>query len=590
MNRFLISVLIILIWGACANRVPPSGGPKDEEPPKLIASIPKNGNTNVKTTVLTLLFNELVVTKNIKKELLITPRIDFDYEYKTKKNTIILTLEEPLDSATTYTFNFRNSIVDITEANPAVDLVIAFSTGPILDTLQINGNINDLFTEKPIEKIAVGLYKANDTLNLFNSPPYYLAQTDEDGNYLFRNLKAAEYIINALEDSNNNLICESDREAYAFAHSSIQLDSTITADTLKLQKLNIDTLHLKRTKNSGQYFIAIANKYLTSLTLKATNDSTIWYSLGEYHKEIKIYNTFHIKDSLMVQLSMTDSLNLQATDTFFLKFPKSERKFDKFDIKLSKLEVFPESKKISFTINTSKPSKLVYKDSIQLAIDTLAIIPFDSTWNITINSTHTQFEFNNYLPTAYLDSISTTNATKKNTTSATKEQLGKKLSQKKMEVGGVEDGEMKMENIAKKSPSSKNLSYFLRLPFASFQSIESDSSTLIEEELTPKYFKDFGILMGTISTNYTHYFIQLLDKEYNIIQEIGPANKYKFRNVPPGDYLIRLLIDSNKNGKWDAGNILNNQLPEPIIIYINEDDISKTTIRANWEINLDLIF
>ncbi|VAW28264.1 hypothetical protein MNBD_BACTEROID06-717, partial [hydrothermal vent metagenome] len=90
MNRILIAIAIILIWGGCANRVPPSGGPKDEDPPKLIGSIPKSGNTNVKTTEITLLFNELVVTKNIKKELLITPRIDFDYDYTIKKNTIII--------------------------------------------------------------------------------------------------------------------------------------------------------------------------------------------------------------------------------------------------------------------------------------------------------------------------------------------------------------------------------------------------------------------------------------------------------------------------------------------------------------------
>ncbi len=578
MNRLLISILIILIWSACANRVAPTGGPKDEEPPKLIGSIPKDGNTNVKTREITLLFDELVITKNIKKELLITPRIDFDYEYKTKKNTIILTLEESLDSATTYTFNFRNSLVDITEANPAVDMVLAFSTGPILDTLELSGNINDLFTEKPIEELMVGLYKANDTLHLFNSPPYYLAQTDESGNYLFRNLKAEEYILNAFTDSNNNLICESDREYYAFTDSSIKLDSTIIADTLKLQSLNIDTLQLKRTRNSGQYFIAIVNKYLTSTKLKATNDSIIWYSLDEDHKEIKIYNTFEIKDSLLVELSMTDSLNLHVTDTFYLKFPPSERKYDKFETKLSKLEVFPASKKISFTINTSKPSRLIYIDSIQIKIDTLGIIPFDTTWNISINATNTEFKLSGYLPATYLDSISTNDADKPAIGNSGKDRLSANLNLKAN------------EGLKKPASGNKNLTYSLHLPFASFQSVESDSSQSMESKLEPKYAKDFGILMGEVSTNYTHYFIQLIDKNFEVINEISQTDKYKFINIIPGEYLIRILIDSNKNGKWDAGNILLNQLPEPIIIYKNEDGISKTTLRANWIMSLDLIF
>ena len=568
----------MLIWGGCANRVPPTGGPKDETPPTLVASIPKNGNTNVNTTEITMLFNELVITKNIKKELLITPRVDFDYDYKVKKNTIILTLEEPLDSATTYTFNFRNSIVDITEANPALDLVLAFSTGPILDTLELKGNVNDLLTEKPIEKIVVGLYKSSDTLNLFNSPPYYIAQTDKTGNYLFRNLKPEEYTINAFADSNNNLKVESDREPYAFSDLTIKLDSNMVADTLKLQALNIDTLKLKRTRISGQYFIAISNKYLTDLELKAANDSLLWYSLDEEQKEIKFYNTFPIKDSLMVQLTMTDSLNTQAIDTFYLQFPASERKYEDYEIKLSELEVFPESRNISFQINTSKPSHFIYKDSIVIKVDSLVNLTFDSTWNITNNKNYTEFKFSNYLPKAYLDSI---NAPSKSASSPSD-----KKGTKKESGALLEKGNKAISTTTKKA----KIVYKLQIPYASFQSVESDSSKHKEFELKPAYTKDFGILMGDINTEYTHYFIQLLDKKFKIVKEIPQANTYKLRSILPGDYIIRIMIDTNKNGKWDAGNILLNELPEPVIIYKNEDGKSTTSIRANWEITLDLTF
>lgn len=576
MNRLLISVLIITVCTGCANRIPPTGGPKDKTPPMLIGSIPKNGTTNVNSTEITLLFDELVVAKNIKKELLITPRIDFDYDYKVKKNTIFIILEESLDSATTYTFNFRNSIVDITEANPAVDLILAFSTGSILDTLELKGNINDLFTEKPVNNLVVGLYKSNDTLDLFNSPPYYLAKTDKNGNYLFRNLKPQEYTINAFADGNNNLICESDREPYAFLDSTIKLDSNFVADTLKLQLLNIDTLELKRTRNSGQYFIAIANKYLTKIELQASNDSTLWYSLDNERKEIKIYNTFSISDSLMVELSMTDSLNTQAKDSFYLKFPKSERKYDEYEIKVTNLKVFPETRKISFTVKTSKPSHLINKDSIRIKVDTLSLIQFDSTWNVTMNENQTLFELSNYLPKAYLDSINTSAVSNDKTARQDIGDLGSKLLSRG--PGNT------------KSNTSSKLNYQLEIPFASFQSIESDSSKREEHKLNPKYNMNFGVLMGKIMTAYTHYTIQLLDKNYSIIDEISQGSRYKFKHIDPGDYFIRIMIDANKNGKWDAGNILLNELPEPVLMYKNEAGTSKTTIRANWEISLDLSF
>lgn len=579
MHRLPIAFLLLIIWSACANRVPPSGGPKDEQPPTLVGSIPKNGNINVKSTEITLLFDELVVAKNIKKELLITPRIDFDYEYKIKKNSVILSLEEPLDSATTYTFNFRNAIVDITESNPVLDLVIAFSTGPILDTLQLNGNIHDLFTEKPSENVIVGLYKINDTTNLFNTPPYYLTKSDKKGNYLFRNLKSDDYVLNAFVDGNNNLICDSDRELYAFTDSFVKLDSTMVADTLRLQLLNMDTLALKRTRNTGKYFIAVTNKYITDLELKAANDSTLWYSLDKNHKEIKIYNTFDIKDSLLVELKMTDSLNIAVKDTFYLKFPPSERKYDEYDISLDELEIFPEKKSISFNINTSKPSRFIYKDSIRINSDS-SRFSFDSTWNISVDASNTKFKFKNQLPKTYLDSLNPSTSTDNNETT----------SKGRSDLGNKPVGRGSLDPSTASDNSTSKLTYMLNIPFGTFQSVESDSSKQIESKLSPKYTKDFGILMGEITTQHSHYFIQLLDKDYQLIDELPQASSYKFRNIVPGDYYIRIMIDTNKNGKWDAGNIYLNQLPEPIIIYKNEEGTSLTSIRANWEISLDLHF
>ncbi len=53
--------------------------------------------------------------------------------------------------------------------------------------------------------------------------------------------------------------------------------------------LNIDTLQLKRTRISGQYFIAITSKYLTRLELKAENDSLLYYSLDKSYENYATY-------------------------------------------------------------------------------------------------------------------------------------------------------------------------------------------------------------------------------------------------------------------------------------------------------------
>ncbi|MCB0494592.1 MAG: Ig-like domain-containing protein [Cyclobacteriaceae bacterium] len=565
----LTFLLIPLLFWACANRVPPTGGPKDTDPPKLLGSIPKNGSTNVRTREITLLFDEQVVLKNIKKELLITPRIESDYTYKTKKNTIILNLEEPLDSATTYTFNFREGVVDITEGNPAQDLILAFSTGNILDTLQIKGQVTDLFTEKPQEDVIVGLYVATDTLDLFNSPPYYLAQTNKQGEYTFRNLKASSYKIFAFDDKNNNLTCQSDRESYAFLDSLIVLDSNYVARPLRLQTLNVDTLQLKRTRSSGHYFYVIPNKGLVSATIKAANDSTLWYSYGEGRKEIKLYNTFPINDSLLVNLSMTDSIYQTSIDSFYLSFPETQRSYDPYEAKVTNLIVSPEIKQVRFSVTATKPILKLLTDSIHIALDTLLQIPFDSTWNITPNETSTHFDFKNTLPNVYLDSIG------QNTLQTDKSSAKRGFT--------IPD----KQNTKPKSTAV----YSLVFPKATFLSIEKDSSKHSVIQLKPRYSKDFGILAGSITTDKPHFTVQLLTKDYKVVDEkIDPGKSYKFTYVDPGDYFLRILIDENNNGRWDPGNILRDELPEPIFIYKDSEGTSKTTIRANWELTFDLSF
>ena len=58
-----------------------------------------------------------------------------------------------------------------------------------------------------------------------------------------------------------------------------------------------------------------------------------------------------------------------------------------------------------------------------------------------------------------------------------------------------------------------------------------------------------------------------------------------FKNLKPGKYKIRVLIDSNDDGVWSPGNMLKQIEPEPV--YIHPEML---IIRADWETSLDLTF
>ncbi len=55
--------------------------------------------------------------------------------------------------------------------------------------------------------------------------------------------------------------------------------------------------------------------------------------------------------------------------------------------------------------------------------------------------------------------------------------------------------------------------------------------------------------------------------------------------LEPGEYSFRLIIDENKNEKWDAGNVFLKIQPEKILFFSE-----KVKIRANWETEVELEF
>jgi hypothetical protein len=55
-----------------------------------------------------------------------------------------------------------------------------------------------------------------------------------------------------------------------------------------------------------------------------------------------------------------------------------------------------------------------------------------------------------------------------------------------------------------------------------------------------------------------------------------------FKLLAPGKYIIRAIIDSNKNLKWDTGSYLKKIQPEKVIYHS-----TIFNIRSNWDLPLE---
>ncbi len=135
-------------------------------------------------------------------------------------------------------------------------------------------------------------------------------------------------------------------------------------------------------------------------------------------------------------------------------------------------------------------------------------------------------------------------------------------------------------------PSVDNQLY---LGKGAFISIELDSSKKIVERLPPSKLEDTGIILVEIQTTAKHFFVELLTKDFQLLDLKRNTKKFNFEDLKPADYQIRLVIDENNDGKWSPGNFYLRQEPEPIIFYKNEKGVPFVNLKANWELGPLLI-
>ncbi len=189
-----IALLLLFQLWECASVKPPPGGPEDIIPPIVTGVEPASGTTGLSTRKITVRFSEHLSQSSIDRGIQLFPRIPEDIETKYRGDEIIITLPEALDSSQTYILTLDRDITD--EHNVPLDqsVHLAFSTGSTIHSGSIAGNVPNA------ERLAIHLWKLQDLSgdSLFATPPDYITDVGEDGNFEFQYLAPGEYRILAL--------------------------------------------------------------------------------------------------------------------------------------------------------------------------------------------------------------------------------------------------------------------------------------------------------------------------------------------------------------------------------------------------------
>lgn len=530
---FLSAIVIvgtILFNSSCANIGAPTGGPKDSLAPEVLVIKPENFSTAFSSSKIVIEFNEYIKTANINSQLIVSPPLKNKPETLVKGESLIVKISDTLRSNTTYTFNFGNSIVDITENNPIENFKYVFSTGSYIDSLSIKGRIINAFSEKPEADALAILYLANDSIDNDSLPykelPSYFAKANEQGLFEINNLAPNNYILFALKDGNSNLRYDLPTESIGFLSKPISI--TQTTDSIYNILSFTEALPFKffNARQVGQGKIAFAfNQPSDSVSVKALSSSGLGKKAWEIISYPKEKDTLYywtqepLKDSVIFLISNAS----KAVDTAIVEID-----------------------------NSYKAPKLIIKNSLANTLDINdSLVIYTSLPSLEQNSN--KFILIENQTDTIVTTINSFNGFTSHTLKFTRK-LGAQYS-------------------------------LTMLPNAFTSIFGSKNDTSIYSFRTPK-----ADSYGSLLIQYTHKgnyqsIIQLLDDKGNAVEEFitNSSKKITLSNLLPKAYQIRIIEDKNGNGKWDTGNYLKNKQPEKVSVY-GEPII----IRANWDVDISI--
>ena len=522
---FLISILLI---NGCAKRGSPTGGPKDSIPPILVNANPKLNSTNFNEEEIRLTFDEWIKLDKVQDQLIISPPIDnSSYEIKplsgvTKK--VFIRFIDSLNSETTYTINFGNSIKDNNENNTLTFFNYTFSTGETLDSLYVKGLISDAFDREPSNYVSLQLYRIDSILEdsiVFKNKPTYISNTLDSASYKFQNVKEGKYLIIALKDLNNNYLFDPFFEKIGFIDSLITLpkDSIIDFKLFKEEtELVWDRPHFINSEKIGFGYYGKLDIDKIELNSKIP-DSVSYTFLKE--KETDTLNLWLSRNSF-------DSLNfnLIEKDTIKLTTVKFDRKRDTL---IDSLRI---SSKTANILHLKESFKLSYNIPIYKIVDSL----------ISIRN---------------IDSLLISFKTR------------------------ISKDEEELDIIFEVSPSDE---YNINLYPNAIVDIRGNVNDTLSYKVITQTLEDYGnVYLDVVRNNDSKFILHLIDNNGDIIREyinISQNSTYSFDLIRPGKYSFRLIEDLNENSKWDTGDYLKKIQPEPVYYYKDEIEV-----RANWDLN-----
>ena len=590
---------LLLMLSACARMGNPDGGWYDEQPPRVVGSMPKEQSIGIGNKKITIFFDEYIKLDNPSEKVVISPPQLEQADIRTQGKRITVELKDSLKPNTTYTVDFSDAISDNNEGNPMGNYTFTFSTGDHIDTLEVGGTVLEAENLEPIKGILVGLYdigdgssdfSATDTL-LRSAPMQRVSRTDSRGRFHVKGVAPGRYRVFALQDADANYVWNAKSEKVAFLHTVVVPTSKpdVRQDTLWRDSLHIadivqtgythflpDDLVLRAftEKQTDRYYIKSerteANNFKiyfsygheklprirpldstsTIIVEPTVNQDTITYWLADTalvnRDTLTVEMNYFANDTTGVLREHTDTLTLLSKQPYSRRLKQQQEAFEKWQKQQER------RRKRGQPVQESMPAP-------ELKMEYMVPSGLDPDHNLAFKS-----------PTPLV---------KADTAAIHLYQKIDTLWYRAHYLFGEKPGYPRnYQLISEWQPGSE---YSLEIDSAAFVDIYDTASRAYKQGFKVRSTDEYATVVITLSgMNGKNAVVELLSQNDKPVKKTAAEGGVAtFYYVKPGTYYMRMFVDENNNGLWDTGSYTELRQPEPCYYYPG-----KLECRAKWDL------
>ena len=239
-NRFLHLIRLgtlaagLLLFG-CASQAPPSGGPPDRTPPRILSSIPTPDSVSVGTdTEVEVLFSEAMDRQSVERAVFVSPTPVREPRLRWKGRRLRIILEDGLVADRTYRVSIGAEGRDENRNKMTGSYDFTFSTGSTISRGVVSGRIRGAAGQAAVVA-AYDMEETPDPDPSIRAP--YVTQSGEQGGYRFSGLGAGRYRVYAIGDRNQDQVLDNATEFLGIATQDAHLatdTSTVVLPDIKL--------------------------------------------------------------------------------------------------------------------------------------------------------------------------------------------------------------------------------------------------------------------------------------------------------------------------------------------------------------------